>query len=756
MATPAVTPDIEAEQKTFKTLSKPAQAGLQKLLQSCLNDDKVARRSEVKEAWRLRLYCQGKQNVWYDQNNYIFCTLEASGRKLPRHRGVYDITSPHKRSFVSILSENPPGVNFVPDDLQRSVDVTAAKLAEKMRGKVDRMVAMKERQSKAAGYLCTDGRVVSWTRVEGDKLVISMHGVLESKVPIYIEDPDGWDYAVLSKETNIWKAKAENPDFEDDISASTDTTAEAMYERYARIGVVATALGGYSDYFKNLVTEHNAWIRTWRFDKLSDEVADELKSAFPSGVHLRSFGDTIVDAVDEDMSALAVEHPVDGEGQTRPALLSGLPDIQNAYNDIKNQMRTNADYGIPAGWFNADVLDSEAFEEQVSAPGVWHGMSLGTGQDIRQHIMQETPAELPQTTVTFLSDLKGDAEFTTGDFPALYGGDTPGQDTVGVNRLLNNQAKGQLGPAWAAIQRLWAKIYPHAIILVAQLQPGITAISGDHGQESFDPAQILDGKFNCYPDQDSSFPETTADKRAALDQLVTRISGAGEAGTAILMAPDNLKLFSQLGGVPDFIIPGAQARDKQLREIEEMLQQGPVPDPAQMQQYQQAAMASIQQGQQPGPPPMTSSVPIDPVWDYHQAERDKVQEWLSSDARFEEERKGNTQGVANVRLHGALHQAQIDKLAQQNAPKPEPPKISLTAQVTDPNAISQLLGEAGIQAAPEDIAASQVPEQQKTAAETQNQAASAFHKSALAAREIVPEHKPAPKPSALPNSGGLK
>ena len=184
--------------------------------------------------------------------------------------------------------------------------------------------------------------------------------------------------------------------------------------------------------------------------------------------------------------------------------------------------------------------------------------------------------------------------------------------------------------------------------------------------------------------------------------------------------------MKQYSGLTDLTIPGAEARDKQLEEIEQLLQEQPVPDP------------------QTGEP--TSSIPIG-RYDFDQPEFEKCKEWLSSPACREEQRKGNLQGIQNVELHASLHEQRMAQNAQANAAKPEPPKATLTAAITDPNAISQLLAERGVQVAPDDITAAKLPELQNQAADTQEKAATAQHKAVLAAKEAV---TPVKSPNSAP------
>lgn len=717
-------------------LSDLARNAIEELVAGILREDQVTRRAEVRRAWQQRLFKDGIQFLWYNSTTYCFSAPSASGEELPPYMDVYNIYTPHWRSFVSILSQNPPGINFVPDDLQDGKDVTAATYAEKMRSRVDRIVCMKDRQMEVAGLFCTDGRTIARTYIDEDgKLAVRIYGVLESKTPIFVRKMKNWGYCVLSEEVDLYEAKDDYPDFADDIDSSA--AGQADYERYARLNVLADRKGAYGDGIKTVATKHLAWVRPSRYRKAPKEVQEELKSKYPDGFRATIISETCVECVAETMEqALTVQWPSPSQGQVRPSMLHDAVPIQEAFNDVLNMIREHGDYSIPAKWVT-DTVDDEAIAEQISAPGVVHQISVPNGASIEDLVFVEPTPTLPAELVANVDRLLSLAQFTTGDLPSLYGEDEEHQETASGQRALTDQAKGQLSPAWSGIQWLFAGVYDIAVRLLAKMSPEETAVQGEAGNEKFDPSLILEGSFGCYPDTDSSFPETTADKRASVQNMVNQLANAGPAGLSIIMQPDNLKLMKQLGGVSDFIIPGAEARDKQLEEIDQLLQETPVPDQTQLPQWMRAAQMAQAQGQPIPPPPVKPSVDIDPDWDYHQAEADKVQEWLSSRACREEMRKGNIQGIANVKLHGQAHKDALSRLAQQNAPKPEPPRISLTAQIQDPTAISQLLGEAGVQTSPENIAAAKLPEDQNQAADTQLKAASAQHKAVLAAKEAV-------------------
>lgn len=753
--TPAL-PDVQ--QAPPEAMADPAQPQLsdegRKALESLVNgvlaEEKSARRAEVRKAWQQRNFRNGNQYLWWDNTSNCYMQPEASGQELPRFMDVYNIYTPHWRSFVSILSQNPPGINFVPDDLQRSVDVTAASYAEKMRHRVDRLVHMKDRQAETAGYFCTDGRTITWTRVDKTgKLRCTVHGVLESKVPIFARKMERWGYAVLSEEVDKYQAKEDFPDFADDIQGESDNS-ESAYERFARLGVLANKKGaaGQADALKNLVTEHHAWLRPSRYRKAPDTVQDELRKLYPDGVHVTMVSGKAVECAPQKIEdALRSEWPAPGQGSSRPSLLHDVVPIQQAFNDYMNMLREHIDFSIPATWVT-DTVDSEALTEQRSAPGVIHQITVPNGASITDLVMQEQVAQLPPELVANLDRLLQLAQFTTGDLPSLYGDGTPDQETASGQKMLSDQAKGQLSPAWGGLQWLFAGTYEIAVVEAAKLVQDrpLIAVQGGAGQQQFNPAAILDGTWGCYPNTDSSFPETMADQRASLQAVLTQL-GQGEQGQAIVYHPDNLKLIKQYSGLENLVIPGAEARDKQLREIEQMLKEPPIPDQAQIPQWEQQAAQA--QGQQPPPMPLTSSVPITDD-DYHEPEAEKCKEWLSSTQCFEEIQKGNEQGVQNVRLHRGLHLAAIKAAAP--PPQFKPPNVTLTAQITDPVAIAALLGEAGAQTTPQNIEASNVPEEQNQAADTSLKAAGAQHKAVLAAKEAVtPIHKQAP-----PDQAGIK
>ena len=661
-------------------LSDDAKTALVSLVRGALSEDKFSRRLEVVDARLQRFYDRGDQYIYFDSVSLQFRPASDSGKELPRYTDVYNIYSPHRRSLVSVLSQSAPGTNFEPDDLSKSVDITAANRAEKMRHRVDRAVDMKAKQTDAARLLCTDGRVIAWTREEGGKLLTDVVGVLESSVPIYTQGIEEWDYCVLSKEVSVSMSRAKYSDIATKIQPSAGTGEDA-YERLARIGVLGgtkSVLNG--DASKNLVTRNVAWFRPARFEKAPESVREELKEQFADGVRVIVFGSALAEAIPENMDdALTVVHATPGDGQHRPSLLRDLVPLCDAFNDGMNMLREHADFCIPGTNFDSEALDDEAVASQRSEPGAMRPWVVPSGKSITDVVAVEEVPSLPAEVVANLESLRGDlSQFITGDLPSLYGAGTPDSETYSGQKLLSDQAKGQLAPAWAAIQTLIAGIYAQGVVIEARLlgDAEISIPNGDGTSDTFSASELLVGSFGCYPDKDSSFPETTADRRAAFQNFASQVAQL-PGGDAIVAHPKNLKLASVLSGLAnDFVIPAATAGDRQLEEIEKLLREVPIDPTAQ-------EVAAAQQSGQPEPQPQPS-VPVDVDFDTHDAHLATVQEWLESDSRVEEERKGNLKGIQNVRLHGLAHKQAMQ--AQQSAPQGKPMSVSANFKDLPPDA----------------------------------------------------------------------
>lgn len=708
-------------------LADDDKADILSLVRACQKEEQYSRRQEVRWARHQRYYERGDQNIGYDQRTYSFIPLadyaKENNQKLPKYTQVYNIYRPRLRSLVAVLSQVTPGVNFQPDSLKNSNDISAAQFGEKLRHKLYRDVDLKAIQTEVARMFCTDARAVIWTKDDG---TIWQGGVLESKVPIHLKDTKQWGYCVLSWEEDINRCKDEFPDAGNKIQPSESSTTESNYERIARLGVLGgtRSLANTDDGNRHLTTRHEAFIDVSRYRKLKDETKKKVQALFPFGMRVTVCGGAFCDAVPDSMweqrgqggeliypGSISVRYASAGDGANRPSLLKDMVPLQDSFNDTMNLRREAIDYGIPATWFDSQSVDEEAISSQAAQPGAMHGITVPNGASISNLVMQEQPAVVPPDAMAMTDMMIGAfGDSVSGDLPSLNGGQIPSSDTVGVYSMSREQALGGLSQAWAGVQGIIASMTYQGVIKMAQrLGDEEVAVDDESGTEAFTASEVLRGGFKCYPDQDSSFPETTASKRAALMQAMQTF-GATEQGQKLMELPENARFALQVSGLEDIVIPEADADQRQLEEIEQLLSEPPVP---QMGPDGKPVIGDD------GQPTLHCSVPIDETYDLHEAHFAKVQNWMQSAAKTQQIRKGNNDGVLNVSLHGKLHQDVIAKRAADAAKnaaaaQQKPPTVSIAYKdVQDPNAQAQILGEVGVQSSPETIQEQQGQEDAK-------------------------------------------
>ena len=113
---------------------------------------------------------------------------------------------------------------------------------------------------------------------------------------------------------------------------------------------------------------------------------------------------------------------------------------------------------------------------------------------------------------------------------------------------------GVKGIPWQSVQWLMARMY-YMAALCASKNPDhseeILVPSKQGGAKSLKLERLRKGHFGAFPDEDSSFPESTAAKRALLQQLLDHAGGHPKAPCDILpgcLRPHRRRLKRVLAG----------------------------------------------------------------------------------------------------------------------------------------------------------------------------------------------------------------
>ena len=759
--------DEEAEQLEdwqkedgFPNLPEDKQVILKDLMRKALMREIYSRRTEVIEARQQRFYSRSVQYIFWNWSSMQFAPLFQGGTGTSadqeRYAEVYDIYSAFLRTLVAALSQNPVAAHMVPRTAKRTVDMTAAAIAEQYKNRVEQINDIKSKQVEVARLFCTDGRVVGMVvDAEPDEKyghdlqnnpcgaeLLEIDGILEWKVPITIKEMDDWSYAVQSKEFETETLQEAYPDAIDEktgeskIAGGQQNSGESAYERMARIGVLQgtkliTATG---ETWEHLTTRHTGFFRPSFYRRAAKENRQWLKDTYPDGIRLIQCGSVYCESYNESMDRrVRVAHSKPGDGQNRTSLLKAFVAIQDAFNDFWNLRKEMHEYCIPENYMDKESLDLQAQQERRSEPGQTLPMVLNPGEDIRTKVFLGQSVQISPDLVEAINELSGElAQLITAALPSLMGSGDEHNETKGGIAIMREQALGQMGIAWGASQWFLAQLERLAIkqagrkaaenggTKMAIKVPG-SKLQADSVKE-IDTADLEAGEFDA--EVDVSFPDTRAAKRAILMSMIG-LAEKVPALQSIVSLPENQQLIKE-NTDEDLEIPGADARIQQLREIEELLETPPpMPPPeAALQSVLPKVQAMMAAGAPEPPPPNQQqiqqlqmnlakqampTVPIDPDWDMHQFHIEVVQDWLASEQCQQEKEKGNILGIENVKAHGAQHKQALQ--AQQPPAQGKPPSESINYADLPPSGQIQLAAKAGITLPPPEVAAAEMQKQ---------------------------------------------
>lgn len=680
------------------------------------------RRREILRDRRNRFYERGFQHI-YEGKGHMFvqgqpgATIQSSGDQVqcPNFIEDYNIFRPFCNVLTSVHTQNPPGIDFRPKNPNESTDIEAAQTAEGYRQIFDRQTDVKAIQKDIVRMMLLSGRTITWTYSEtcpqkwgvnstGQLKQIEtakVYGTLESKVPITAKSQADCWYVILTDDPDIKVAKERYSDFKDKIKPGMSGLAENTYERIARLGVLQgnRSLSQLGDVLTHLVTRQNCFLRpaAWtgdRFDDVFDEasegdvnedgspitVGEKLSQLFPLGCHVIFIGDVYVGSRAQSLDdCITIGFPYVEDGMHRSAIMDDMVPVQDSFNDQMNAAREVWAYGWPSTWVDADEQEYDAILDQKAEPFAIRMKKARNDQALSASFFREPNPELPQTFMEYLESVKGDLpQFILSAPPAIFGASMDSQETAAGYAQARNQAMGTQSIVWAAIQGMMASMYYQAALLAAQnpdYEDDIVIPAGK-GTQNVQLVKLSKGQFGAYPDEDSSFPETTLQKRQTMTGLVT-MAAQSPYGMALFQSPDNWEVINELMGLPEITIPEANSRNKQIFEIEELLSSAPIQPSedeivAAEQAHATATLTAAGLGQPP-PPPFNQASLLKPSLmpdelDFHAWEFEKCKEWLSSDACRRAMAAGDQLGVQNIKLHALAHQQMM--IAQTPPPPP--------------------------------------------------------------------------------------
>lgn len=650
-------PELQEQDAVDEPLTQELQDAIQDMISKMMARERFSRIWEIRDSQKQRFFERGIQHIIWNgvQNCYQISGTtgasswdDSSASNQPNYNDDFNIYLGYEKSFCAVFSQNQASTRAEPDNPKEAMDVAAAREAEKFKRVIEKSSDHKETQRHIARFLWTDRRVVSWSRYEIDGKrfgydvdgqpkggnVTEVFGTLESKVPITSRGIFEWPYCQIATEKDITVCKDKFANIAKKIIGASGGSSDELIARNARIAVSeGTFLNGQSgDSVEYLVTESHSWFRPSFYKTQSEDVEAQLLEMFPEGLHATFVDNIFAKAEAARMEdEIAIMHALPGDGQSRVSIGSVMVPVQENFNDLMNQAIEIYDYCIPQKWVDEEGIDIDAIQEQVSQPGEYRPYERKTGESMADHFFEETAVTVPADMAGFMKEISGPlSQFLTAQQPSLMGAEMKGAgETAKGYQMAAQQALGVMGLIWAPYTVFYSTIMGQSIKSAAKAkieEVSMTALvprgNGKSEQIDIDLQDLAQGNFKFSPEVDAQFPESWSQQRQVYFQLEQQ-AGNNPALQAELMQPDNLAIRRDLIGIEGFVIAGAESRDKQLAEIDEMIKgPGPMPNPA-VQQAAQGMLAAAQTGEQPPAPvaPLISSIPINPRTD------DSATEW---------------------------------------------------------------------------------------------------------------------------------
>jgi hypothetical protein len=534
-------------------------------------------------------------------------------------------------------------------------------------------------------------RIVGTRRVPNGQEVISIAGGLELNTPVWANEMHEYPYLQWQAEVHRAKLKAAYPHAADKIESSPSQGSEDVYARVSRLSVEQGLPSIHpGDALMNLITFDRTWLRPWAFYAIEDEaVRKEMLALFPDGCYVAFAGEAYCEARSENMDDhWRVLHALPGDGQNRPSVGDSLVQVQERYNVLSNMQAETYEYGIPPIYADPQVLDFDALANQIAEPAAHFPARARPGQPLAAGFFQPAPAQVPPDMLRHQQDLIGPvSQFLTGLFPAVFGGNMEDVKTASGYALARDQAMGRLGLVWRRTKQFYADVILLGVDCFRKNRPEDAEIPllGPDGVLDARVIRIADLKGNIcvHPEADETFPRLKSQQRGVLQQLF----GINDPMIQrALTEPANMGYIKNVLGLTELVIPGEDSRNKQLREIQQLLASPPIvlaiPHQAVAQAFRPEGAPSSDvtaaaerkdltpegvsySGDKSGSheSPVTShqsqplvlpSVPVDPLLDDHSVEFEECKRWANSEAG-QAAHMTNPAGFANVRAHAEAH-----------------------------------------------------------------------------------------------------
>lgn len=584
---------------------KTAVAMITDLVEGCSKTDEAARRYSVVDTWEARHIDRGHQYLIDDGKGGWKIAGTDSGNKKNNAIAAADDANLYPTNIFSAQGDIATGalnrgkikVSFTPRKSKNPQDVEAADEANSYKYLWEKN--NKSFQADIMNLGWTDCRVFTWTRSiaskqfgvkeDGSPRVVEVstaHGVLESKLPMMSDKLSECGYAQVFEELDYAICRASYPWMGNKIKPSYGTAGELEFERIARIntriGITGKSMVGTSGLRET--TMGYTWFRPGMYfdDKVTPKQREFLLANFPEGLFVVMAGSEFCCCWTESMD----DHGelgmfTRGFGQNRRSLGSSDIPIQKRINIWADLWDKFVRTSIPMTLLEDQAFNAEAIAQLEANPSRFVSVALGDGQTM-DSVVGQTPAPqpIPGMSEMFQWYVGPLIQSIDGATPALFGGGEGSDNTVGATQIRLNQALERYGPPWIMVNNVVACAARQAAVCCGNNgDEEISDTVEGYGDVSVDPSKMK-GNFACASETLGSIPESGAQREAKVLQILD-MANANQQIASLIATPSNAREIVKALHIDDVItIDEANSEDKQLEEIEVMLDSQPLINPA--------------------------------------------------------------------------------------------------------------------------------------------------------------------------------
>lgn len=414
--------------------------------------------------------------------------------------------------------------------------------------------------------------------------IIEVYGPRNVKVPPYIRDLDEAPYLILELELSGAYLGELYPKFLDAMVEESSEHGETSRDERENIYTFGPN--------NETRTLKRVWFRPWAFNVLQPEIRDKMKKKFPGGVLALIVDDHVLEFYDEDMDEHwnfcpdPLSHEIHGDPMGKP-----LVPIQDMINDIESLSYETILAGVPEIFADTEVLNFREYSKIEAKPNQVIPAKGKEGVGLANSFFQPHSANLSKEIGDFRGRQDQNAQFVTGAFPSIYGGQLKGDRTLGEYQQSRAQALQRLSLKWKMLNKWWARVIWRACESHRrnmEVDERFVKQEGDSYANVWIRAADMTGRVSdVFPEAADQFPMTWEQTRGVIMEL---LQTQDPFIMSVLQSPENIDEFSKIFSLTKFKVPGQEQRFKQKWEIAKMKKGEPVIVDQFLDDHQQHAM----------------------------------------------------------------------------------------------------------------------------------------------------------------------